>query len=647
MHRNETSPAPEERTVSRQVARAVRREARSLFWRGWTLVQIAEEMGLNYNTLASWCRRDGWELASPVAVIDDRIEVKIAALLDKEPFTEGEMKRVDFLMRQLEKTARIRKYGETGKEGDLNERIAPRNGPEAKAKRAEKRRNFLTLDQWQALLDDFERWRFAYQDLWWEHRDERTRKIRKTRQAGATVYFAREAFATVAEAVLNGQGADALDEDERPRNQIFLSASERQALKFRREIVGWVRKVTGVELKGKIITLDFHGQYPEEEGEDGEPVATGPALDPVGFYFLSTNSATAQGESGDFYFDEYAWVPNFAELNRVASGMATQKIYKKTYFSTPSTKTHGSYAFWSGEEWNQGRPRGEQKPFDISFKNLRRGARMPDGSWQHLLTIHDACEMGLVKLVDIDQLRGEYSEEAFRNLFECEDIDDSESSFPYARIAPARVDSFHKWRDFKPALIDIPGGRPFGDAPVWIGYDPNKQGRDDAALIVVAPPEVHGGKFRVLEKHRLNGRDFQGQADFIAQIAARYNVTDIAIDTTGHGQAVFELVSKWFPLVRKIEYSVSSKTALVIKAQNVFRAGRIEFDAGWTDLMQALMAIRPALTGSQKGVTYIAKRNGTVGHADVAWALLNALSNEPLDVGSAQECAGAAVVFFD
>ncbi|MFD2578817.1 hypothetical protein ACFSTD_09900 [Novosphingobium colocasiae] len=31
--------------ISRQVARAQRREARSLFWRGWTLVQIAEEMG--------------------------------------------------------------------------------------------------------------------------------------------------------------------------------------------------------------------------------------------------------------------------------------------------------------------------------------------------------------------------------------------------------------------------------------------------------------------------------------------------------------------------------------------------------------------------------------------------------------------------
>lgn len=644
MHSAAAKAPDNDQAVSRQVGRAQRREARSLYWRGWRIMDIAVELDLSEGTISSWKNRDGWDQDPPVVVIEDRIEAKIATYLDKPDFSEGDMKRVDFLMRQLVQAARIRKYNQSGKEGDLNEKVAARNDDKAKAKRADKRRNFLTLEQLQMLLDDFHTKNFDYQEFWWEHRGERTRKLRKSRQVGATWYFAREAFAKVAEAILAAVGKDELDEDERPRNQIFLSASERQALKFRREIVGWVRRVTGVELKGKIIMLDFVGQYPEaEEGE-----ATGPSLDPVGFYFLSTNSATAQGESGDFYFDEYGWVHGFSQLNKVASAMATHKIYKKTYFSTPSTKTHESYAFWSGEEWNKGRSKGKQQPFDISLKNLRHGAYMPDGSWQHILTIHDAVAGGLGKLVDVDELRREYSEEEFRNLFECEDVDDSESSFPYARIAPARVDSFLKWRDFRPALIDINGARPFGEKPVWIGYDPNKQGRDDAALIVVAPPDDPGrGKHRVLEKYRLNGLDFQGQADFIRKVHDRYNVTDIAIDTTGHGQAVFELVSNWFPTARKIEYSVASKTALVIKAQSLFRANRIEFDSGWTDLMQALMAIRPTLTGSQKGVTYTAKRNGEIGHADLAWALLNALSNEPLDAGSASESVGGTIRFSD
>jgi hypothetical protein len=45
-------------------------------------------------------------------------------------------------------------------------------------------------------------------------------------------------------------------------------------------------------------------------------------------------------------------------------------------------------------------------------------------------------------------------------------------------------------------------------------------------------------------------------------------------------------------------------------------------------------------------VTYVAKRNGEVGHADIAWALLNALSNEPLDVTTAAEGASGATVRF-
>lgn len=618
---------------ARLAAEHLRRQARSLYWRGWSLVQIEDELGVNYSTLASWKRRGKWDEAGPIEVVEDRLEAKIATYLDKEPFGEGDMKRVDFLMRQMERAARIRKYGETGKESDLNANIARRNDEQAKAKRAEKRKNFLTLEQWQALLDDFETKLFGYQMRWWAHRGDRMRKLRKSRQVGATWYFAREGICKIAEAVIAG---------EQPRNQIALSASERQALKFRREIVPWVKRVTGVELKGKFIIFDFNGLHADEDGEEHV------RLEPVGYYFLSTNSATAQGESGDVYFDEYAWVQGFANLKKVASAMATHKIYKRTFFSSASSKTHESYAFWSGEEWNKGRKREQQQAFDVSLKNLRDGAYMPDGSWQHILTIHDAVAQGLGALVDIDELREEYSDEEFRNLYECEDIDDSESSFPWALLAPARVDSFLKWRDFKPALIDLPGGRPFGDNPVWLGYDPNKQGRDDAALAVIAPPEQLGvGKFRLLEKYRLNGLDFRGQADFIEQMADRYNVTDIAIDTTGHGLAVWELVSAWFPMARKIEYSVASKTALVIKGQNVFRAQRFEFDAGWTDVMQALMAIRPALTGSGRGVTYIARRNGQVGHADIAWAILNALSNEPLDAGTAHEGAGGRVVFSD
>ena len=608
----------------------LKRQARSLYWRGWSLAAIAQELGVIYQTLASWKKRGGWDDVSPRQIIEDRIEAKIAAYLDKPDFSEGDMKRVDFLMRQMERSARIAKFEQTGKASDLNPKIERRNDDAAKAKREEKRRNFLTRDQWQALLDDFHEKNFAYQANWWEQRDQRTRKILKSRQIGATWYFAREAMAKIAEAVLAGQ---------QPRNQIFLSASKRQALKFKRELVSWVKRVCDVDLAGDPIMIDFGGLTDDE----GEPLS----LDMVGLYPISTNSNTAQGESGDFYFDEFFWVHGFAQLRKVAAAMATHKIFKRTYFSTPSTKTHEAFAFWSGEEWNSGKAKSKQRAFDCSHKNLAGGKIMPDGSWCQVVTLQDAIAGGLGELVDIEELRAESSEDEFRNLYGCEFVDDAASSFPWARLAPARVDSFFTWRDFRPALLDIPGGRPFGDKPVWLGYDPNKQGRDDAALAVIAPPDQAGvGKFRILDKYRLNDLDFQGQADFIRSIADRYNVTDISIDTTGHGRAVFELVKRWFPNVRAIEYSVATKTALVIKGQSLFRAGRVEFDQGWSDVMQAFMAIRPALTGSGKGVTYTASRNGQIGHADIAWAILHALSNEPMDA-SEPVSRGAKVKFFD
>ncbi|OHC96379.1 MAG: hypothetical protein A2792_00050 [Sphingomonadales bacterium RIFCSPHIGHO2_01_FULL_65_20] len=594
------------------------REARSLYWRGWNITQIGIELGVPRPTVASWKKRGEWRKAAAVEIIDDRIEVKAAALIDKgEKITEGDMKRVDFFLRCLERTARIRKYHETGKEGDLNPNIAKRNDEPAKAKRAEKRKNFLTEEQWDALEADFEANLYKHQQLWRANVDQRTRKILKSRQTGATWYFAREALMKIRWGFLAGQA----------RNQIFLSASKRQVLIFRRYITAWVKKVTGVDLKGDPIMLDMG------EGEE-----------PVGLYFLSTNAQTAQGEHGDFYFDEFFWVSGFAELKKVASAMATHKIYKRTYFSTPSTKTHEAFAFWSGEEWNKRKSKDAQREFDVSKKTLRGGAMLPDRSWCHILTLQDAMAGGM-ELFDIDELRDECSDDEFRNLYECEFIDDSESSFPWAMVAASRVDSFYKWKDFHSAQIDIPGGRPFGVGEVSIGYDPNKQGRDDAALAVVALPDKPGGKFRVLEKIRANNLDFQGQADLIKRTAARYNVVDIGIDTSAHGAAVWELVVKWFPTARKIDYNLAVKGQLVMKGQNVFRKGRIEIDAGWTDVFASFMAIRPTLTGSQKHVTYTAKRNGQIGHADIAWAILHSLLIEPMDGGEIAGGKGFAMFF--
>ena len=138
----------------------------------------------------------------------------------------------------------------------------------------------------------------------------------------------------------------------------------------------------------------------------------------------------------------------------------------------------------------------------------------------------------------------------------------------------------------------------------------------------------------MLHTEQFKGADFEAQAKAIKNITERYTVTQMTIDTTGIGQGVYQLVQKFFPLARGLNYSVESKSRLIMKAQQVMRANRLEFDAGSKDLMAQLMAIKRELTASGRHVTYSSGRSKTTGHADLAWSLMNALSHEPLDAGT-------------
>ena len=136
---------------------------------------------------------------------------------------------------------------------------------------------------------------------------------------------------------------------------------------------------------------------------------------------------------------------------------------------------------------------------------------------------------------------------------------------------------------------------------------------------------------RILERHRLKGRDYEAQSEFIRSVTHRYNVTFIGVDTSGLGEAVAQLVAKFFPTVTRYRYTPEMKSRLVMQAQQIINKGRLEFDAGWVDLAQSFMAIRRELTASGRQMTYTAGRNNQTGHADLAWATMHALHNEPLD----------------
>src|SRR5690606_24606265 len=151
----------------------------------------------------------------------------------------------------------------------------------------------------------------------------------KSRQIGATFYFAREAL---------------LYAMETGNNQIFLSASKRQAHVFRKYIIDFVKLTVGVDLTGEEIMLD--------RGDDPE---TGLPRPRPTLYVLGPTSRPARSNVGGLYFGEFFWVHGSKTLEDVASGMASHKQYRLTCFSTPSSIAHEAYPFWTGAAWNADR----------------------------------------------------------------------------------------------------------------------------------------------------------------------------------------------------------------------------------------------------------------------------------------------------
>ena len=573
--------------------------ARELFWQGWRISDIARHLGLNPAAVYSWKSRENWEGGSPLSRVAASAEMRLHVLIGQPKKSDADYKE----MRQLFALVSGGRKADA-RQPDLNEAATvssdgmpwdvptidkpPRERKEReRAPKAEKPvPNSFTAEQVLRLQEIFREQMFDYQRVWLNQKV-RFRNLLKSRQIGATFFFAREAF------------IDALTTG---KNKVFLSASKAQAFQFKQYMVDMAQMV-GAELKGADIRL-----------------GNGAVL-----YFLGTNSRTAQGRHGDLYVDEYFWIPDFKELTRLAKPMASQKQYRITYFSTPSAVSHPAYGFWTGEQFNEGRDKSEHIRLDVSHEALAGGRACEDGQWRQIVTLDDAERMGCT-LFDRNQLLLENSPAEFRQLFMCEFVEGGDNVFEFSALQKCAVDSWEAWSDFyKPFAA-----RPVGDLPVWIGYDPADSG-DAAAFVAVVPPRFAGDKFRIVERQMLRGDDFQSQAEFIRKAFERYNVRKVVIDKTGLGAAVFQLVQGFFPPVIGVNYSMQEKYLMVNKMHALMREGRVEWELDWKDFTAAFLSIRTEVTGSGRSVTYVSGRTKEMSHADVAWAALQVFYQEPLD----------------
>ena len=159
-----------------------RQEAKELYWQAYSVSQIAKRLGTSIHTIYSWRRRDKWDEASPIHRVNDQTHVKVLRIMAKDTMTAHDFKTVDFLNRQL----------------DRFERLEAKKQSSGTAKTKTPKNHFTPeqIEQLKTLVLDS---LFEYQRQWWDERTQRNRFILKSRQIGATWYFAREALLTALE----------------------------------------------------------------------------------------------------------------------------------------------------------------------------------------------------------------------------------------------------------------------------------------------------------------------------------------------------------------------------------------------------------------------------------------------------------------
>nr|WP_140920177.1 terminase family protein [Limnobaculum xujianqingii] len=566
--------------------------ARSLFLKKWTPKEIAEELSLpSPRIIYYWSDKYGWADLLSAEDLDDLIARRLQVLIPKDKKTVLELDEIDRLIdkeikiraqknKHLEKMATI---GAANNDHYCQDESDDQDSEKPQRKRKKNDVSGITEADFQPFIDNL----FAYQKKFLDARFNRIRNWLKSRQVGATWLMAFEALM---DAILTGDP------------QIFLSASRPQAEVFRTYIIAIAREYLGVTLTGNPITLSNSAVL----------------------RFLSTNSNTAQSYHGHVYVDEYFWIRDFKKLNRLASAMATHKQWRKTYISTPSSKMHQAYAFWSGEEWKKGKKERENVEFP-EFSAMQQGILCPDRQWRFITTIEDACRDGADKLFDIDELRDEYGEIAFNQLYMCVFTDSGDSVFKYTQVEQCAINT-ELWNDY--AAND---DRPFANREVWAGYDPSRT-TDKATFVIVAPPVAEDEGFRVLAVFKWHGMNFKYQASQIKKLYQRFHMTYIGIDITGIGRGVYEMVQD-FALreVSPISYSVESKNRLVMKMIDVVENKRLAWDGSDKTIAASFMAIRRTSTASGNAMTFVADRSEETGHADVFFAISHALYKEPLN----------------
>jgi uncharacterized protein YjcR len=514
--------------------------------------KIAKEVGVTDRTIANWCRQDLWERQDEL--LKGRLKYSTEGtllLLNKEAQRVLE-KGIENLDPEIFKRAVecAKRAGEIEKAF-----VAKTKSRDSTGKLI---RDVAKIDWSNINEPDF----YEYQNQLLNDKS-KTRMVLKCRSIGVSYVFSYEAL------------QDAI---ENQRDQIFLSASQKQAFECRKYILEFARSVYGLELNtGETTTI--------RNSEKGD----------CHIYYLGNSAQGVHGYHGNLYIDEFLKNSKFKEIQEQAMPMAMADRFRITYFSAPSHDRHPGWKMWTSEK---------------------------DSISRHRITLKDALDQGFDQTTFEDCERLEPDKKKFNNAFMCEPYNDEDSVFKFDLLLECYEDETH-W------------GQISEDSQILIGYDPGKL--IDSGVIAVV--EYIGGIFRVHETIVMRESSYQDQVNEIEKLFIQYDVDHIGMDINGVGEAVAEGIEDFFPSLTAIHTSRSSvRSRLIIKADQLMRERRLKFkDDKEHKYLDNFLMIKRSLNSDNSFNFKIprgrksADEDNDKDHADIACAIMNALIFEGLE----------------
>lgn len=441
----------------------IKEKALNLIRAGVPICDVSQELTINRGTLNNWIKKTKNKDVNKES--RESLEKQIATLSKRAP-TEANSRKLAMLTKSLERLEK--KYRK------IDKKAPPKivYNEDVKALKTK------------MLADDYGL--YEYQKKFIQD-ESRFRLWLKSRQIGATYGCAGEAL------------VDAMS----GMDQLILSASETQALKWYAEIHKHAEKL-GIALEGSTNEIKTPGGT---------------------IYIFANNFRTIQGFSGSVWMDEFAWYLNpkriwEAFVPSITSVKAGETQARITILSTPFEQDSLFHKLCIDET----------KYYMFSRRKT---------------TIYDAVKDGLD--VDIDVLKDLFDSDSWGMMYECIFADDEASFFPISLIKSCVKDYMY----YAPNVKSI----------LWSGYDIGRTKH----LSVLSALEKIEGRYTLCILDRFKNATFESQKTILNEHLTMYLSSNMRIDKTGIGMDLAEGFESRYPTrVEGVSFTPSSKEFMVL-----------------------------------------------------------------------------------